>query len=233
MSEPQTPPYKPFDPEAWLQGLSPAEMGAIACGRTLLFPDAFRRMGADGKAILDQCLIRLPLPEDRDMATIAAISYVDQAFKRKRRNAPDIVTLEDAKKALGETAFDELENYAILAGCTYEPPRKDAPLVPGQLPAPFMTLDVMRPTYSAQTIADMLRRVELRNFAFNPGISEISPDDFWAIIEVIATRRAISPLGVMQGAMQFALLQRTAEELWSYRKASSSSSSMTTSTPES
>lgn len=229
MSEPQ--PYKPFDPDQWAKGLSPTEMGAITCGRTLLFPDAFRRMGADGGSILDQCLIRLPHPEDRDLATLDAIAHLDAAF-RKRKRKVEIETVEDAKKAIGAGPFDELENYAILARIAYEPPTKASPLVDGQLPAQFMLLDIMRTTYSAQTIADMLRRIEIRNFIYNPGLSQMSETDFWAVIEVIAEKRSLSPFAVMQNAMLLAFAQRTAVELWSYRKLSSSSPSSTTSSQE-
>jgi len=218
----------PIDPVRWVEGRTLDELDAIAYGATILVPDQLRfrlPKSAGGGVRNDPVLIRVPGIHDLVAARRDAIDYVRRAFKN-----PDILTMDDAVKAVGHTYFQQIDNYAIVALCTHE---RAQPGAGDELPQQFMLLDLFFKTYLGDVIEDVLDHMGLLKKIISPRFQKLTEGLFWDVCAAIATKGNLSPLGDMSEDTWQGYLVETSTRLWALRTQSFSSSSSKTSMPES
>jgi hypothetical protein len=209
-----------LDIPSWFDGKTIAELNAIEFQNRILIPEAFHTFGPKGEARQTKVLVELPSEAARGRARVAAIA---QAREMRKGSNMQILTVEDAQRAVGGDVFENLDTCAIVAECCreLEPPH-------GQMFLLFMLLETFKPL---GVILQLFERLDFYARLWNPYLGELEDGRVWAAAAAISKVRNLSPLAVMRGGAQTACIVRMAELLSSSRRSSSLSPSTEISTP--
>lgn len=215
---------------AWLEGKGLEEFHAIeftftkghAEGTHVLFPDKMPlRRSAKGEVVEQEVLIRPPTADDELAARFDAIAHANRLFQKHGAKGREILTLQEAKDAIGEAQFGHLETHGVVARCIHEVAE------PHQQ---WKRLELLRRDHLPEAIITMFRRMNTLRTMLDPCLEDMTEDQFWGAVAYIGEHQNISPLAAMPGGMEYVFLVRLCVEL-RQRMASFSSTSTETSTP--
>jgi hypothetical protein len=202
---------------SWLQGKTGDDLDVIEFGpRPAYLEHIVRRNPKSGERESVAVRICAPTHVDRCRARIEALEWVQKLARLDKRP-----TWQEACDVFGPVYVDELDTVCLVARITRD---HDAP---EHQHRGYEALDEL---YGRASVMDLWERINVLDAWTDPRATELSEDDFWAVVATIDKVKNTSPLAAIAGGARDSFVTSMASRLLNFRISKSPSPSGATST---